>query len=499
MENRADHKNSLQWQSIVADCKTLAEFVPRNAVIQAIREGRFADVLDWCCGDAFVAAWGCVKDDPEASEQETARQTDLYTQLPIDEVLGRRARTALRSIPFDTSSLPKDATEREVDRLQFELMRPYWIDSISLACQEVDHYGESPLEIALRECDAPTFAKALNHLTEPARNFAAGKNSRIRGSGWTSFKTRLYLAEMDIFPQISLNDSFTADLIALALILGKTEHAEVCLRKGWVPDDGETLSGIGRSMNAVKALGPEFAKQVLQIENPKWDEAKKWLYDKEKLGGALDDVLEEFQKREDWRKQAVDILDKSPPISAYALTQATVIGDLNLLQRLFELGGNPNATLTSGMQVLCGASKTSITPEIARLWLERGANPTHHPSSEEPFGSEFNPSVLRQWACMGRVDLFMLAKELAAGALAFHYPHGRKNYSPLLAETILQNHDDLTVWLYKEGGIPLRTRDESDDAVFFDKLASHVRSAVEANPIGEATAAGSGEMKSVRV
>jgi hypothetical protein len=314
-------------------------------------------------------------------------------------------------------------------------------DDLSLfekACSQIDLWGASPLEVALRKGTIEAFERALDEVCSPQRRFETA--GRELGKGWSSLRFREFMGMSSFSSQGEKFDS----LISLAVLLGKSEAAAMMIWKGWNSLTEGRAEPLIWAIQQKTKKNPEKTAAWMQVDPELLLDIPRLLLDHMNLEEAFSNIFKNARKPEPLRKKAMALLDKNPPISHIALGVATRKGDIELLNRLFTQGGDPNCGSHMDTPVLAMLSSNELSTEALQLWLDAGANPM--------VGS---PSPLFKWASYGRDGLIRQAIEKSACPVKLVYEHDGNFYSPPLAMALSRGHVELAKWMIEEQGCSL--------------------------------------------
>jgi hypothetical protein len=316
------------------------------------------------------------------------------------------------------------------------------------ANQQVDLWGASPLEVALRRGTSETFRRALDEVCSPKRRFEIA--GRQLGKGWTSLQIREFAGGTRFFSRSSSFDS----LIFLAMLLGKSEEQAMMLGKGW-----HTLADGGADylISQTQALisdKPEKTAAWMDVDIERLNEIPSQLVTLMNLEKSLIDACKSARTSQILIRKASEALDNNPPVGSSPLLAATHKNELELLARLFKQGGNPNAVDATGVPVFAAINLKNLSSEALQIWLNAGANPMSC-EPKVPFGHREFISALYNWCLHGRLDLISQAIKSEVCPVKFVFEHKGDFYSPPLAAALKRGHVDLAKWLIEEQGCSL--------------------------------------------
>jgi hypothetical protein len=449
--------NLMEWDmkniDPMRDIAALAAYQPRQAAIQMIIDGRIDDYFVWAQDKSHFAVWGEPVDG-------TLSRPDETSAFPVDdELLGRiyDSTTGLRS------------HNRKQKRLKL------WDE----ATKAIPYFNASPLEIALRSGCMTSLEVLLKRLTSPEKRFADGRNG-VRGEGWASLLFRSKALLTDEEDNLSLvewgcSSSNLKPLIMLACLLGNFEAAALMQRHGWAPNNEFEYADLYALLNqAGQAFteAPELEDLVaLKLDIPKgtFNQAGDWLWNCGQMASKLEDLFGEKKDYPGIREKVFALLDEGAPVGYFSLAVATEHNDLEMLRRLFDSGGDPNAVYRTGWSILAKINSKKLSAEALQIWLDRGSSPINHMDADSPY----DLSALVQWAWEGRLDLIRQSVDQAAGPVPLTYerniqlddddsPKVVKTFSPLLASALSKGHLELVVWLLRDKKLSLDDWDDWD-------------------------------------
>ncbi len=419
-------KNANESESIaMADISLLENYPPRQEAIKWIQKGEIKAYLEWAKTNPSIPAW-------------EVNQT--FIEKPI-------SRTEADSIALD------DALESQLrcasknpDRAQSEKQEE---QLLSCACQRIPHFGESPIEMAVRSGDLARVDAMLDELMQPSRVFQRGYYGEI-GGGWTSVDFRKALVGYKYAYRLPIVSGIRPrPVVLLAIMLGHEAIADILLRRGWAPhesSDWERLANVLRSTIQEVEKYPEMAamaETVFQVPVERMNAAAEWLRNKANLGRYLD---EQFEMEPDtaWRRKVNALLSQGAPVGYFPIAVATENQDIKLLKKLFAAGANPNAQYHTGVSLLASLDSEQLTRSLLQVWLNYGANPTHGMDTDEPYGTRMNPSAIYQWVWEGKLDLVKQATTKAVGKIQLRLEgESGDQFSALREMAKTRNHSHL--------------------------------------------------------
>jgi hypothetical protein len=322
----------------------------------------------------------------------------------------------------------------------------------------------SPMEIALRAGKK----QALAVMGDLLRQCIFRRNFESLGDGWTSRHLGGWLKTKDREPNF--------------------------VRKGQSPlhlclfnEDWETYRAL------VKMGFPEESVNPNMIDGPYVDfdddfpawwsyidirattmpaSAREFLQMRGRLYQEMEDLFEAPQATEAWRGELEKLLAQQPRISYLPLARASEIGDVALLKRLFDAGGNPNCRYKTGVPMLARLdAKTRSQPGILQAWLDAGAAVVFGDGEENAsFGTDDGPvSVLIEAIWEGETAQVRQMLEKSQGAVPIERLIKGKRYGAPLLTAI--NRDKLDVArLLVEKGASLAALDEDTGWPIFTSI-----------------------------
>lgn len=420
------------------DVAALAAYEPRAQALRWLAEGRIEDYFVWASGDGYVAAHG----KPEEHRQFSglaARRYALTKSLPLDDAL-----------VDDRMAFGDTAAAR-------------------LAVDSIELFGAIALEVALVLGSPEAFERALGPWAEPAARFASPREREhpdlMSGQMW--HRALAHPKAMELLHMFPGHGHF---LLLLAVLLGKLDQAEAMVRLGVSPTDSSEWMDCFDAWRDLLSLADAELEQVVGFSREKINEASQWFRAKRQLASALDNALMPdgqldgaalVPARAKAIQEALALLDQGAPVGAFALSKASEWGEVQLLERMFKSGANPNQRAGNGIPLLARMESSKLTEPVLQMWLDYGANPTMGPDAEAPFGSGMCPSPLYQWAFEGKLDLIKQAATRAVGPVPLRFTDNRGNtYAELLAVALWKGHVELAHWLIAEGGCRLDDLEE---------------------------------------
>ncbi|QDL55001.1 hypothetical protein [Rhodoferax aquaticus] len=431
----------------LSDIASLQSYAPRQAALDLLAQGCMEEFLDWELGEGYVAANGEPKQVEERFAVATRRQA-LLNELALDGALYGRISDV--------------AQGKEEDAL------------LRLALERIPYLFASPLEIALRTAPIEAFEKTLLSWSSPERRFFGIDGSSKDGHGWQSFSIRSSILDkkqssralFDIGQRLKRHS-----LLTLALLLGKTEHAVALCRHGLRPDSQNEWDDVFSALQSFKGLTPDQQTWLTGCVEPKTIQAIEWLIEQDNLFNAMEEAAEELEAPQGIPKLG-ELLDQGASFSYYPMIKAMEWGQLDLLERMFKSGGNPNVTYKSGAPLMARiAGDEYFTLEALDLFLKYGTNPTMGEGAESYFGDGWNLSALASFvwsgrfehlkkACDGPVAPIALRRDKAGYEPSFGDTKKKSKkpkvyYSQMLALALQKDHGAMAAWMIQKHGCRL--------------------------------------------
>lgn len=314
---------------------------------------------------------------------------------------------------------------------------------------QIELWGASPLEIALRKGTPEAFERALDEACSPKRRFeTAGKDI---GRGWSSLTFRELVNGTNFF---GVGKGFDS-LFLLALLLGKTDAANLIIRKGW---HSLTNEGSLNLLDKIKAQARENTDETvawMQIDAARLTEAASRLNGVWKLEEMMNDDFDSTRRKDTLLKKTEGLLAQNAPVNYFSLGVATEKNALELLNKLFEHGGDPNCRYHTGIPMLASLDSKKLSSEALQIWLDYGANPSLGENPSEPFGNRRCPSAIYEWVSEGRLDLIRQATKNAACSVKLFNEVDGDFYSLPLVLALARSHVELAKWMIEEQGCSL--------------------------------------------
>jgi hypothetical protein len=426
--------NASLTSSFVADVDSLAGYAPRNRAIELIRAGRVEEYLDWALSDCKEAATG--KAPTPATEQDRRRALIKPMALDIELMRVRLPGKYSRGL---------DAAARNA------------------ALDAVEHFGQAPLEIALRSASDAAFEKCLDAWCLPRRRFADGFGE-LDGFRWSEAGPKrskldaLYDASMEL--SHGNGGSSHWGLLSLSFLIGKPERAEMMARRGMSPNDSSRWGDFRDQMQSLAEMDPSVLADLAKVQSADLQKTILWAERKIELAEELEVELESQDPSEagfdvaDADRRVLDLVRKGASVGCFALAVATEGGRIDLLRELFAAGGDPGVLDPKGGTLFSEFDLRSLRPDALQVWLEAGACPINA-GEVDCFGNVRQPTALFNYAWMGRTDLMKACRESSVEPISMTYEVDGKVYAPLLAIALDKGREEAAVWLVREMGCRL--------------------------------------------
>jgi len=433
-------KKSALLKQFHADLAALAAYEPRKRAIQWILDGDFDAYLDWVDGDGFYAAHGEPRDAGGGWER---LMLDLLNPMPLDRVLTQSRLGEKASITAK-------------------------IEAARLASQALDHFDQSPFEIALRAADDAAFAKLLSLFSSPTARYLRGSSNPLENAGWMRLGARMDLEEDEAGSRLA-GDFGSWGMLILPFLVGKPDRASWMVKAGLAPDSQYGWADFAGKAEDYAKVGPALLSKIVGSDDCDPAKAAAWGWERMELVQKLEEAAGQAELHgkagaegeatlsgEEFDRVALELVEQGSPIDYYTLAAATELGRLDLLSKLFEAGADPNILYKSGERMLARMDDKSLTPEAVAVWMKAGARPTLDQGCENPFIDGWSLSPLMSFAWKGRVDLLKACAEHAQGPVCFTQDlGGGRVASDLLAVAIDKGREDAAAWLVEEKGCRL--------------------------------------------
>lgn len=415
------------YASYLKDIASLASYAPRKQAIEWILDGRIEDYLDWELSDGYVAAVG----EPAPKSSERDRRRALFNSMRLDTALSSERIQGVPDSNFSKGDLAARST--------------------------IAHYLESPMVIALRSGSDAAFEKCLAAWGSPVRRFCDVDDYGLKdviSFPYVDFKSPSFRAIL------RLGRGAYWDLLILALMLGRTDRAEAMVRCGMCPTDNMEWASFHDRVINWKQTDSSTVSLVARVDHVDWKPITEWAWKKVELTQRLDDELDRVRRSESPDAVAagqviMEFAEKGTTTGYMELANATEWGNLDLLRKLFALGGDPNIRYKTGVSTLARMDQEKLTPEAVQVWLEAGANPLFCHEQEIVDVSSISLGALYNFVWAGRLDLVQACCEASCGPVPLSCYREGARYSPFLAVALSKGHKDLAVWMITKKGCKL--------------------------------------------
>lgn len=407
------------YASYLKDIAALASYAPRKQAIEWILDGCIEDYLDWELSDGYVAAEG--KPAPRSSERD--RRRALFKPMQLDNVLA-----------FDRSDGLLDSKLSQADLA---------------AHSTIDHFLESPMMIALRSGSDAAFERCLETWGSPARRFFDVDDYGVLEVMSVSF---VNYKSPNLSAIIEFGRGAYWDLLILAFMVGKPDRAEAMVRCGMCPTDSMEWASFHDRVVKWKKADSNVVSHFVRVGQVDWKPIIDWAWKKVELTQELDDELDRVRRSESSEAMAagqviMEFVERGATVGYMELANATQWGNLDLLRKLFALGGDPNIRYKTGVSTLARISQEELTPEALKVWLEAGANPLFCREHEIIDVSSISRGALYNFVWAGRLDLVQTCCDASCGPVPLSCDREGARYSPFLAVALSKGHRDLAVWM----------------------------------------------------
>ena len=431
MAAKTNPKQKQYWR----DVEALAAYEPRKQALCWLLDGKPESYIQWARTDGYWAAHG--KAAPQRWHDDLC--APLFAMIPLDKAIEERHESAY----LKTKSGKEDLSSPTAIKKAFQ--------ANAASHAKIEHLYSTPLQLLVTAGSVESLDAALALRSSPAERFSRGFAKAPSGWSWeTKTPQPEVVGELWDLPYGTL---------ALTLLMGRFAHADAMVRHGYCPDNEFGWYDLCRAILKLEKSGAAL-RDILGAEPP-GEAASDWAWNKVVALQELDAVMGVKEWTPEAHAKALELLDKNIAPGYYPLSCATLIGDKELLLKMFAQGADPNCLYKTGVPMLARMDSKKLTPELLQVWLDAGARPSMGPGHDSPFGDGMCPSALYQWVWEGATDLVVQACSKAAGPVELRLKSDGKHWSPLLALALSRGHRDLVRWMIEEKGCSLE--DLADD------------------------------------